>query len=260
MPRYPMSQPDLETFDFGPPIDVEAQETPDSPRRPVSLQYDEHAMSGMLYLVTPEKFNELWSRFFDILPSSSPKLNDDDCEPWVLLHSTFGLTWVHVDGLPEGVSTQYVDDALEGKLDPSFAAVTDNSRLFDISNDLGRCDTEGKLALVGSAAVYSDSLIIALLPNKRFHRRRESRNPDKTVSSANPTLNQVFDYPPMAVDPSIITLIEKITAGCMPVESGYRGRPKKQWLKDHFQGLQYTKGRCRYLHMKCDRYELRMDF
>ena len=170
----------------------------------------------------------LHSRFFDILPTLSPKLDDEHCLPWVLMHSVLGNTWVDRSQLP-GPPTE-----LEDTKHPTFIALTDSTFFFQSASVLGQCDWEGKL----SSTRVSNDLIIALQSDHafcgtRYFAPRDKSTPTKLGLRAVP----VIDYPPRAVPPQVLELTERIQRACEEFEyTTDFGVPKKWWIKENLDG------------------------
>ena len=191
-------------------------------------------MRGTLWLLTPEEFGEYHSRFYDISPSSPPRLSDKDCEPWALIHSILGVTWCDRRQLPSG-QTPYLPPHLEewGANQPTFIALTDSADLFRHSEGLGTLGLDLKYTptLVFPGAGTPNDLIIALSSNTPFKGLR-------SLKFHKGSAKYVTDYPPLPISPSLHQLVRDIWNQS---QNSHGGIPKKSWIATHLKAHLWMK-------------------
>ncbi|KAK5126897.1 hypothetical protein LTR85_008255 [Meristemomyces frigidus] len=183
----------------GTPIPITRYSTPTpssfSVPKSVSLTYGEHMLTGQLYFVSTEEYlNGLFPRFFDILPSAEPSINEVEA-PFVLIHPVQGLSWVDSRELPAlrdffGAEGQRIGD--------HFIAVTDDAVVWENFRLLGKCELDG--TFTPPVEQHSD-IILALPCLKSLPNPRESRLSAKRNAT---------EYPPVPVAPSLYRIITKI--------------------------------------------------
>ena len=118
--------------------------------------------------------------------------------------------------LPKVALTSSLRDILDGAQQPSFVALTDSLVLFEhplhfntgFLGELARCEKEGNFILRPEVEKHSDKFIIAL-DSKRPFNLFDTIKVQSVLDTCQRTI-QMTIWPPLAVQPSVLTTVEKI--------------------------------------------------